>query len=211
MKEEDSEKKDSGEKVRENSTVSKNSDGKVEEKSITPKSRENFLKKLDGMFPTRKAGKKDKKVENLENQTPEDSEKNNKETKESEDQTQKQDPQAFPMMGDFLSSDKLKDLKSGNSKLVIGIGIFVGALLICSGVFLMIGSMGSPGKMVADNAEFGDMASFSVFLILVGIIIIAGVFARKFLDKSFFKGINKKLEPHNGTSSNSTKKEYKKG
>ncbi len=206
MKEEDSEKKDSG-TMEENSAVSKNSNGEVEEKSTTSKSREDFLKKLDVMFPTRKAGKKDKKMENLE--TPKDSEK--KEHENSKDQAEEHDPHAFPMMSDFLSSDKLKDLKSGNSKLVIGIGILIGALLIGSGVFLIIGSMGSPGKMVADNVEFGDVASFSVFLILTGVILIAGVFARKFLDKSFFKGINKKLEPHNGTSSNSTEKEYKKG
>ncbi len=211
MKEEDSEKKNSGGNMGENSIISKNSKGEVEEESTTSKSREDFLKKLDGMFPTRKAGKKDKKMENLENPTPKDSEKKDKETKGSEDQTQKQDPHAFPVMGDFLSSDKLKGLKSGNSKLVIGIGVFAGALLIGSGVFLMVGSIGSPGKMVADNVEFGDIASFSVFLILVGILLIAGVFARKFFDKSFFKGINKELESHNGTSSNSTKKEYKKG
>ena len=191
MKEEDSEKNDSSGKVEENSAVSKTSEDEVEEKSNTSKSRDDFLKKLDTMFPTRKSGKKDKKMENLE--TPKESEKKDKETKESEDQTPEQDPHAFPMMGDFLSSDKLKDLKSGNNKLVMGIGIFIGVLLIGSGIFLIVEFMGSPGKIVADNAEFGDIASFSVFLILAGILLIAGVFARKFLDKSFLKGLIKNL------------------
>ncbi len=182
---ENPEKKDSEGKVEKNSAVSKNSDGKVEEKSTT-KFTGSFLKKFDFMSPVNESEKKDDK---------------------SEDKVQEQDPHAFPMMSDFISSDKIKNLKSRNNKLVIGIGIFVGALLISSGVFLM---MGSPER-VADNAEFGDMASFSVFLILAGILLIAGVLAHRFLDKSFFKGINKELEPHNGTSSNSTKKEYKKG
>jgi len=186
---ENSESENSDGKIADKSATSKNSEG---EKPTDSKSTVSFFKKLDF-----KRGHKSEKKED--------------EAKDSKDQADEKDSHAFSMVGDFLSSDKLKNIKSGKSKLVMVIGIFAGALLICSGVFLIIGSMGSPDKLLADNAEFGDTASFSVFLILIGIIVIAGVFARKFLDKSFFKGINKELESHNGTSSNSTEKEYKKG
>lgn len=206
---EDSEKENSNRKVQENSDISKNSDNKVEENSATSKFRENFLKNLDLMFPTRKSEKKDKKIENLEDQIPKDSEKKDKESKNLEDQAHEHDPHAFPMAGDFLSSDKLKNLKSRDNNLVLVLGVVAGALLICAGIFLIVVSLGSPDR-VADNVEFGDTVSFSAFLILVGVLIMGGVLARRFLEKSFFKGINKEIESHNGTSSDSTEKEYKK-
>jgi hypothetical protein len=185
---EDSEKRNFEDKVEEKSPSSKNSESKVERKS-TSKSMRNFLKKLDFTPPDHESEKKEE------------------ETKDPKDHTHEHDPHALPIIGDILSSDKWDDLKSGKNNLVMGIGIFVGAFLIGLGFFLM---MGSPER-VADNVQFGDMASFSVFLILAGVLVIAGVFAGKFLNKSFFKGMNKKVESHNETSSNSTKEEYKKG
>ena len=201
---ENSEKENSKGKVEENSTISKNSNNKVEEKSTTSKSREDFLKKMDSMFPTRKSEKKDKKMENLENKTPKGSEEQKHENSEGQDK--EHDPHAFPMLGDFISSDKWKNLKSGKSNLVLVIGIVAGILLIYIGISLMIGSAGSPER-VADNVQFEDVSSFSAFLILAGALLMGGVLVRRFLDKSFFKGINKEIESHNGTSSNSTEKE----
>lgn len=205
---EDSEKENSNEKMQENPDISMNSDSKVGEKSTTSKSRDDFLRKMDSMFPTRKS-EKDEAAGKLEDQVPKGSKKK-EEGKDSEDQDQEQDPHAFPMVGDLLSSDKLKNLKSGKSNLILGIGIAAGALLIFAGIFLIVGSMGSPER-VADNVQFEDMSSFSAFLILAGFLIMGGVLARRFFDKSFFKVINKKIESQNGTSSNSTEKEYKKG
>lgn len=187
---ENSKKESSNEKVEDNSTTSKNSDKKVDKKSTTSKSMGNFLKKFD-FARDLETEKKDEDTDNS----------------KSKDQSTEHDPHAFPMMGDFLSSDKLKNIKSGKNKLVMGICLFVGALLIILGVLQMIDS---PDK-VADNVIFGERAVFSVFLILMGILVIAGVFARKFLDKSFFEGINKEIESRDGVSSNSTKKEYQKG
>ena len=201
---ENSEKENSKGNVEENSTISRNSDNNVEEESTTSKSRADFLKKMDSMFPTRKSEKKDKKMENLEDKTPKDSEE--QKHKNSEDQNKEHDPHAFPMLGDFISSDKWKDLKSGKSNLVLVIGIVAGILLIYTGISLMIGSAGAPER-VADNVQFEDVSSFSAFLILAGALLMGGVLVRRFLDKSFFKGINKEIESHNGTSSNSTEKE----
>ncbi|HEX3012904.1 MAG TPA: DUF308 domain-containing protein [Methanobacterium sp.] len=200
---EDSEKENSKGSVQESSDISTSFE--VGEKSSASKSRNDFLKKLDSMFPTRKSEKKYKKVENLEDQTS----KGSEEKEELEDSGHEHDPHAFPLVGDFLSSDKLRNLKSRESNLVLIIGIVAGALLIIVGVFLIMGSIGSPER-VADNVQFEDMSSFSAFLILAGVLVIGGVLTRRFLDKSFFKGINKKIESHNGTSSNSTEKEYKK-
>ena len=200
----DSEKENSKGKVEENSTISTNSDNKVEEESTTSKSRDDFLKKMDSMFTTRKSEKKDKKMENVEDKTPKDSEEQKKEV--SKDQDEEHDPHAFPMLGDFISSDKWKNLKSRKSNLVLIIGIVAGALLIYAGISLMIGSVGAPDR-VADNVQFEDVSSFSAFLILAGTLLMGGVLVRRFLDRSFFKGINKEIESHNGTSSNSTEKE----
>ena len=201
---ENSEKENSKGKMEENSAISTNSNNKVEEESTTSKSREDFLKKMDSMFPTRKSERKDKNVGNLEDKTPKGSEEQKNEV--SKDQDKEQDPPAFPMLGDFISFDKWKNLKSRKSNLVLLIGIVAGALLIYAGISLMMGSVGSPER-VADNVQFEDVSSFSAFLILAGALLMGGILVRRFLDKSFFKGINKEIESHNGTSSNSTEKE----
>lgn len=201
---ENSEKENSKGKAEENSAISTNSNNKVEEESTTSKSREDFLKKMDSMFPTRKSERKDKKAGNLEDKTPKGSEEQKNEV--SKDQDKEHDPHAFPMLGDFISFDKWKNLKSRKSNLVLLIGIVAGALLIYAGISLMMGSVGSPER-VADNVQFEDVSSFSAFLILAGALLMGGILVRRFLDKSFFKGINKEIESHNGTSSNSTEKE----
>jgi len=200
---ENSEKENSKGKAEENSAISTNSNNKVEEESTTSKSREDFLKKMDSMFPTRKSERKDN-VGNLEDKTPKGSEEQENEV--SKDQDKEHDPHAFPMLGDFISFDKWKNLKSRKSNLVLLIGIVAGALLIYAGISLMMGSVGSPER-VADNVQFEDVSSFSAFLILAGALLMGGILVRRFLDKSFFKGINKEIESHNGTSSNSTEKE----
>jgi hypothetical protein len=200
---ENSEKENSKGKAEENSAISMDSNNKVEEESTTSKSREDFLKKMDSMFPTRKSERKDN-VGNLEDKTPKGSEEQKNEV--SKDQDKEHDPHAFPMLGDFISFDKWKNLKSRKSNLVLLIGIVAGALLIYAGISLMMGSVGSPER-VADNVQFEDVSSFSAFLILAGALLMGGILVRRFLDKSFFKGINKEIESHNGTSSNSTEKE----
>jgi len=100
---ENSEKENSKGKAEENSAISTNSNNKVEEESTTSKSREDFLKKMDSMFPTRKSERKDN-VGNLEDKTPKGSEEQENEV--SKDQDKEHDPHAFPMLGDFISFDK---------------------------------------------------------------------------------------------------------
>ncbi|MDI6724388.1 MAG: hypothetical protein QMD61_07040 [Methanobacterium sp.] len=163
----------------------KKSDEKVEKKGSTISSTKNFIKKLDfsqGLESEKKDSEK-----------PGDSEA---ETKDSKHES------ALPAVEDILKLLKVKDIESGKNKLKIIIGIAAGSILILGGIFFMMGSV----ETVADNVIFGEKAVFSVFLILLGILIIASVLAQKFLNKSFFKGINKEIESDKEASSNPNKK-----
>ena len=163
---------------------------KKEDKEISLKSRvSKFLEKLDFAQISEHEiednnGKKDSKSENTE---------------------EKHDPHAFPMISDLLGPQRVKDIKSGKSKLLMGIGIFAGLLLIIFGAIMTMGS----ADRIADNVVFGEKEVFSVFLILIGVLLIACSFAYKFLGKSFFKGINEDIESYNKTSSDSTKDNIK--
>ena len=130
--------------------------------------------------------------------------------KESEDsktnEEEKDNSHVFPILSDILGSERIKDIRSGKSKLLMGIGIFVGLLLIIFGAIMTMGS----ADRIADNVIFGEREIFSVFLILVGILLIACSFAYKFLGKSFFKGIDENIESYDKTSSDSTKNNIKK-
>lgn len=161
----------------------KKSDEKVEKKGSTISSTKNFIKKLDFS-------------RGLESEE--------KEFKDSPAETEdsKQDNSALPTVDDILKLLKVKDIESGKNKLKIIIGIAAGSILILGGIFFMMGSV----ETVADNVIFGEKAVFSVFLILIGIIIIASVLAQKFLNKSFFKGINKEIESDKEASSNPNEK-----
>ena len=60
----------------------------------------------------------------------------------------------------------------------------------------------------------GERAVISAFLILVGVLIIAGVFARRLLEKSFLKNIHSELEEAEAPDSEKKspdKKEKQKG
>ncbi|MBI5679560.1 MAG: hypothetical protein HZC47_01480 [Methanobacterium sp.] len=164
------------------------SDKKDDKKKSTSKSMGKFLKKLDfAQVPESETKEKDK-------------------GSKSEEKSSEPDPHAFPLISDFLNSERFKHIKSGKNKIMMGIGIIVSVLLILSGIYLMMGS----AEKVADNVVFGEKAVFSVFLILIGILIIATVFAYKFLNKSFFKGIDAKIESPEKESSNPKQENIKK-
>lgn len=164
----------------------KKSDEKVEKKASTISSTKNFIKKLD--FSQGLESEKN------DSEKPGDSEAGTKDSK--------QDNSTLPTVEDILKLLKVKDIESGKNKLKIIIGIAAGSILILGGIFFMTGSV----ETVADNVIFGEKAVFSVFLILLGILIITGVLAQKFLNKSFFKGINKEIESDKEAASNPNKK-----
>jgi hypothetical protein len=116
------------------------------------------------------------------------------------------DHHTFPMLSDLLGPERIKEIKSGKSKILMGIGISIGILFIFLGILMTMGS----ADRVADNVVFGEKEVFSVFLILIGILLIACSVAYKFLGKSFFKGIDNEIESYDKTSSDSTKNNIKK-
>lgn len=141
-------------------------------------------------------------------QIPEHDEEKSKDPKNSKSEKDIPDHEehAFPIVEEFLNSDRLKKIKSEKNKLITGICLFIGALFIIGGIISMLGS----AEQIADNVVFGEKAVFSVFLILIGILIMAGVLARRFLDRSYFKGITGEIEMGKEISSNSTSENIKK-
>lgn len=131
---------------------------------------------------------------------------NAKDSKNSKSEGKEQDHHAFPMLSDILGPERVKKIKSRKSKILMGIGICIGLLFILLGAIMMMGS----ADRVADNVIFGEKEVFSVFLILIGALLIACSFAYKFLGKSFFEGIDNDIETYDKTSSDSTKANIKK-
>jgi hypothetical protein len=168
---------------------------KKEDKKKSSKSKASkFLEKLDFVQLSQHELQKNEK-----NQDPKDSKSGN--------ERENHDPHAFPMISDILGEERVKKIKSGNSKILMGIGIFAGILLIIFGAVMIMGS----ADRIADNVVFGEREVFSVFLILAGILLIACSFAYKFLGNSLFKGIDDDIESYDKKSSDSTKNNVKKG
>jgi hypothetical protein len=111
---------------------------------------------------------------------------------------------------ELMSFDFYKKLRSNKEQVLKIIGGLVGALFIIAGLIYILGS---PVR-VADNVVAGERAVISAFLILVGVLIIAGVFARRLLEKSFLKNIHSELEEAEAPGSEKKspdKKEKQKG
>ena len=122
------------------------------------------------------------------------------------DEGEEHDPHAFPMISDFFDVERVKIIIFAKDKILIGIGILAGILLVIFGVMMTMDSV----DRIADNVIFGEREVFSVFLILVGVLLIACSLAYKFLGKSFFKQIDNNVESYDKVSSDSTKNNIKK-
>ena len=70
------------------------------------------------------------------------------------------------------------------------IGGIVGVIFIIAGVVYIYGS----AIKVVDNVAFGERAVTSSFLVLIGIIIIAAIFARQLWRGTFLKNIQNQLQ-----------------
>lgn len=133
-------------------------------------------------------------------------ENNNVKTSKGSKSEDKHDPHSFPTLGDVIGPERAKEIKSGKSKIILGIGIVIGSLFIIFGAVMMMGS----ADRVADNVVFGEKQVFAMFLLLIGVLIIACSFAYKYMDKLFLKGIDENIESHDKTSSDSNKNNIKK-
>jgi hypothetical protein len=84
----------------------------------------------------------------------------------------------------------IKNLHSRKDKLFRILGGIVGVIFIIAGVIYLFGS----SIKVVDNVAFGERAVTSAFFIIAGLLIIAGLFARKFWETTFLKNLQNQLQ-----------------
>jgi hypothetical protein len=111
----------------------------------------------------------------------EDNEKSDKSSSEAHD---------FHLSQELMKFNFYRKLQSNKEQVIRISGGIIGAIFIIAGILYLLGS----GVRVADNVVYGERAVISAFLILVGVLIIAGIFARRFLEGSFLKNIHSELE-----------------
>lgn len=90
----------------------------------------------------------------------------------------------------FSEHDTVNYLKSHKKRIIKYSALFLSLIFIGAGILLISTS----AVKVSDNVIFGERAMLSVFLILIGIMGISTIYARKLLSKSFFQKINLDLE-----------------
>lgn len=86
--------------------------------------------------------------------------------------------------------DSVKRLKTKKNEIIKIIATLVGIILIVFGLITSLGAV----IQVSSNVIFGERAMFSAFLILLGFLILAAVFARRLLEVTFLKNIHNELE-----------------
>jgi len=113
----------------------------------------------------------------------------------------KNDNHITDILNGFDGFDLLKNRKEKITKLA---SLFIGGFLIIYGFF----HISISATKVADNVMFGEGASLSVFLILLGILIIVAAYDKSILKKTFLNKIHNELEVAEGRfdSDNDTKK-----
>jgi len=151
-----------------------------------------FFKKLDFVEISSEVEGKEEKVD--------------KKNSESENKEEK-DNHSFSIMSNFLGPERINKIKSEKNKILIVTGIIAGILLVIFGIVVM---MTASADKVADNVIFGEKDVFSVFLILIGVLLIAISLAYHFIGKSFFNRIDKEIESYDKMSSDSGKNNIKK-
>ncbi len=86
--------------------------------------------------------------------------------------------------------DFIDSLKNKKDKIIKTAAILIGGFLIVYGLVLTTASV----TKVADNVIFGEGATISAFLILLGILIIVAAFSQNILNKTFLNKIHTELE-----------------
>jgi uncharacterized membrane protein len=111
----------------------------------------------------------------------------------------------FHFSQELMKFNFYRKLRSNKEQVIqIGGGI-IGAIFIIAGILYLLGST----IRVADNVIFGERAVISAFLILVGVLIIAGIFASRLLEGSFLKSIHSELEVAEDQDSKDNSKDKK--
>ncbi|NYB51731.1 MAG: CvpA family protein [Methanobacteriaceae archaeon] len=135
-------------------------------------------------------------------------ENNEFEGKENEDKSQTE-VHEFHFSQELMKFDIYRKLRSNKERVIKVTGGIIGTIFIIAGILYIMGA----AFRVADNVIFGERAVLSAFLILVGVLILAGIFARSQLEGTFLKNIHSELEVAEDPSSDgksSDKKEKQK-
>ncbi|MGZ4856999.1 MAG: CvpA family protein [Methanobacteriaceae archaeon] len=96
----------------------------------------------------------------------------------------------FHINQELIKFKFIRNLHSRKDKLLRIMGVVVGVIFIIAGVVYIYGS----AIKVVDNVEFGDRAVTSAFLVLIGLLIIAAVFARQLWRGTFLKNMQNQLQ-----------------
>jgi hypothetical protein len=96
----------------------------------------------------------------------------------------------FHIIEEFITFKFIRNLHSRKDKLLKIMGGIIGAIFIIAGVVYIYGS----SIRVVDNVAFGERAVTSAFLVLIGLLIIAALFARQLWRVTFLKNIQKQLQ-----------------
>lgn len=111
----------------------------------------------------------------------------------------------FHISQELMKFNFYRKLQSNKEQVIRISGGIIGAIFIIAGILYILGS----AVRVADNVVYGERAVISAFLILVGVLIIAGIFARRFLEGSFLKNIHSELEVAEDPDSEENSKDMK--
>jgi len=133
----------------------------------------------------------------------------NKEEKQKSDDNSSRS-QEFHFSQELMKFKFYRKLRSNKEQAIQIAGGIIGAIFIIAGIGHLFGA----AFRVADNVVFGERAMISAFLILIGVLILAGVFARPLLQRTFLENIHNELEVAENQNSNekvSDKKEKQKG
>ena len=168
-------------------SINKSADGlidKTEDKLTDKKPKRRFRDFLtNGDIDSSKSSSSspDDSTKGSEEKSQDNAEKDNKSSSDSHD---------FHISQELMKFDFYRKLQSNKEQVVKIIGGIVGALFIIAGILYLLGS---PVR-VADIVVSGERAVISAFLVLVGVLIIASIFARRILEASFLKNIHSELE-----------------
>ena len=136
---------------------------------------------------------------------------NKEETHRGEDKEKNKGSEAhdFHFSQELMKFNFYRKLQSDKEQVLQISGGIVGAIFIIAGILYLLGST----IRVADNVIFGERAVISAFLILVGVLIIAGIFASRLVEGSFLKSIHSELEvaeDHHSKDNSKDKKDKQK-
>lgn len=113
----------------------------------------------------------------------------------------KEDP-AFNFINNLKEHERFASLRKKKDTIFKILASIISIALILTGVVYSFG----PTTQVASNVIFGERAMFSVFLIMVGFLILAAVFANRLLEGRFLRNIRQDLEIVEGKKQNNDKK-----